>query len=96
MNDPEKSSEIDDLRENIRRLHSICKSKDLFNKEKIKNCKGLKKILDKSAKIVEFLDDTYREMLEDLNFYYVDHCEGPEIKVNPKTYGKKNNFLKKS
>lgn len=92
MKDKEKNSDIDKLKEKITKFYSICQNGDLFNKEKIKNCKTLKKILDISAENIEFLDDIQREMLADLNFYYVDHCEGPEIKVNPKTYGKKINF----
>jgi len=87
MSGKNQNQKINIIKENIDYFISICKNRPLFNKETIKNCKNLQKLLDNSVNLIKYLGEDYREKLTDLNFFYVDNCKKPEIKVNPRIYG---------
>lgn len=62
-------------------------NKSQFNKDKVYHCKNLKKLLEESHKFIKYLNEDYKEKLINLNFFYVDKCKGPVIKVDPRKYG---------
>jgi len=89
MSRKNQNQKIKIIKKDIDYYISFCKNRPLFNKETIKNCKNLQKLLDNSVNLIKYLDEDYPEKLIILNFFYVDNCKKPEIKVNPRIYRKK-------
>jgi len=92
MNSKEIDHEIYSLKKEIDKYVLISNNLSVFKKNRILHCKNIGKLLDQSTKLVKHLDDKYKEKLSDLNFFYVDNCKGPEIKVNPNIFGTKINL----
>ncbi len=65
----------------------IRENKAQFNKDKAYHCKNLKNLLEESPNFIKHLNEEYKEKLTKLNFFYVDKCLGPVIKVDPRKYG---------
>jgi len=83
----ELTNNIKYFQEQIDNYILIRENKSQFNKDKVYHCKNLKKLLEESPKFIKYLNEDYKEKLTKLNFFYVDKCLGPVIKVDPRKYG---------